>query len=157
MRIGELIVEKVSSASLTPGFSQSREISDGEFKLEATSDVEGLLSIKVYDKGGKEIGFASFSKRKRESDKEAYLRAGMITVISRYRKRGIAREIYKFVNDLGNDIMPSDNQTADGQNMWKGLAGQIRQPAEPPVASKKAQPSILSRVAQFAKGVVSRD
>jgi GNAT superfamily N-acetyltransferase len=45
----------------------------------------------------------------------------------RYRRKGIATEMYKFAKELGNDIIPSKMQTALGKTFWsKGKNNEIK-------------------------------
>lgn len=38
-----------------------------------------------------------------------------------FQRQGIATEMYKFLAEEGNDIVPSKAQMADGKSMWKGF------------------------------------
>jgi putative chitinase len=147
--------ERINPDTMKSGFNQRKNILDDKFYLVATgndSDYGGSLTIQVFtnEKPSEEIGYAGFSIRNRREDNEPHLRAGMITVLPRFRKMGIAKEIYKFVNELGNDIAPSTNQTADGQAMWKGLSKHIRQPD--PIKVKQPEPKlgVFDKIKKFA-------
>lgn len=156
MRAHEFVTEDVNYRTIRSGFIKRKNILGDKFYIEARgkdSRFGGKLEIHVYtiDDQPKEVAFAIFGLRERVEDKEPYLRVAMITVSSDYRRLGIAKEIYQFVNELGNDIMPSENQTDDGQAMWKYLQGKVRQPN--PVASTRPvkKPGYLQRILGLAK------
>lgn len=156
MRAQEFVNEKINPRTLRTGFQRRKEILDGRFYILAygkDGKYSGKLEVKVYtnEDQPKEVAFAIFGLKERIEDKEPYLRVAMINVSTNYRRLGIAKEIYQFVNDLGNDIMPSENQTDDGQAMWKYLQGKVRQPT--PVASTRPvkKPGYLQRILGLAR------
>ena len=155
MRAKEFTSEKINPDTLKSGFKQEREILSGQYRMVATGDDGhgGALVITVFTNFGKpeEVGYAGFSVRERSEDKEPYLRAGMVAISPRFRKLGIAKEIYKFANDIGNDIMPSTNQTDDGKAMWSGLQKHIRQPEPVKAKEPEAKPGFFDRIKKFAK------
>ena len=57
----------------------------------------------------------------RRSREEPKIIAGNINVDSRYQRKGVARAVYQWVKNLGNDIVPSSTQTAAGRAMWQGF------------------------------------
>lgn len=155
MRAKEFTSEKINPDSLKSGFKQERDILNGQFRIVATgSDNQygGALTITVFTNTDKpeEVGYAGFSVRERREDNEPHLRAGMIAISPRFRKLGIAKEIYKFANDIGNDIMPSTNQTDDGKAMWAGLQKHVRQPAPAKAKEPVGKPGFFDRIKKFA-------
>ena len=155
MRAREFTVEKINPDCLKSGFKHRQDILGGKFYLVAIGDdteYGGSLTIQVFTNTEKpeEIGFAGFSKRERKEDNEPHLRAGMIAISPRFRKLGIATEIYKFVNNIGNDIMPSGNQTDDGRMMWQGLGKHIRQLEPVKVKEKEPKLSFFDKIKKLA-------
>jgi hypothetical protein len=152
MRAAEFTVEKINPDTLKSGFTQERDILNDQFRLVATGK-DNTLTVQVYTKSDspEEVGYAGFGVRERREDNEPYLRAGMIAISPRFRKLGIAKEIYKFANDIGNDIMPSTNQTDDGKAMWQGLSKHIRQPDPVKTPEPKEKPSFFNRIKKLAK------
>lgn len=155
MRAREFTSEKINPQSMKTGFKERRDILDGKFYLIATGKdtrYGGSLDIHAYTNTDKpeEVGFVGFSVRERAEDNEPYLKAGMVAISPRFRKLGIAREMYMFANDIGNDIMPSTNQTDDGKAMWKGLQKYVRQPE--PVKPKRPEkkPGFFDKIKRFA-------
>jgi hypothetical protein len=53
--------------------------------------------------------------------KNPYVVGGNISVWKQYQKKGIATAVYQCIESLGNDIRPSNSQTAAGQAMWNGF------------------------------------
>jgi GNAT superfamily N-acetyltransferase len=156
MRATEFTSEKINPDSLKSGFKQERDILNGQYRMVAAGSDNrygGSLTITVFTIADKpeEVGYAGFSVRERREDNEPHLRAGMIAISPRFRKLGIAKEIYKFANDIGNDIMPSTNQTDDGKAMWGGLQKHIRQPEPVKTTEPEAKPGFFDRIKKFAK------
>lgn len=156
MRATEFTSEKINPDSLKSGFKQERDILNGQYRMVAAGSDNrygGSLTITVFTIADKpeEVGYAGFSVRERREDNEPHLRAGMIAISPRFRKLGIAKEIYKFANDIGNDIMPSTNQTDDGKAMWGGLQKHIRQPEPVKTKEPEAKPGFFDRIKKFAK------
>lgn len=72
------------------------------------------LIIRVYD-GNKEVANAEFYE---ESHDDALI--SMNTwVLEKYQGQNIATNMYAYAKMLGNDIMPSDTQTDQGERMWR--------------------------------------
>jgi hypothetical protein len=72
------------------------------------------LIIKVYD-GKKEVANAEFY----EEPHDKALISMNTWVISNYQGQNIATNMYAYAKMLGNDIMPSDTQTDQGERMWR--------------------------------------
>ena len=53
--------------------------------------------------------------------KDAYVMGGNISVWSDYQRKGIATKVYQWLRSMGNDIRPSDTQTAAGKSMWNSF------------------------------------
>ena len=106
----------------------------------------GILEIHTYVKDpqysdlDKDIGYVRFRVKKRSIDGEPYLEAGMVHVNEQFRRQGIARLMYQWANELGNEILPSTAQLAPGRAMWQGMGKDIKQPAPimEPVKQKTA-------------------
>lgn len=151
MRIHELVNPK----SLNPDFSDQRQV--GNLLLQAKGGSAGRLHIKAYDISNPdqpiEAGFADFAIRT-NAQGEDYLRAYYTFVNKSYRGRGISKQMYLYVNDIGNDIMPSELQTDLGKQMWKGLSKTVRQPGGKPVPKldPAPPPSRFARLKQFFSG-----
>ena len=71
-----------------------------QFRIEATTKNKTI------------IGWVNFKVT------ENSLEAIDLYVDSRYRRKGIATEMYKFAKELGNDIIPSKMQTTLGKSFW---------------------------------------
>jgi GNAT superfamily N-acetyltransferase len=71
-----------------------------QFRIEATTKNKTI------------IGWVNFKVT------ENSLEAIDLYVDVRYRRKGIATEMYKFAKELGNDIIPSKMQTTLGKSFW---------------------------------------
>lgn len=49
------------------------------------------------------------------------LKANWVHTVPEKQKQGIAQEMYKFVAELGNDIIPDDVQTGYGKKLWQSM------------------------------------
>lgn len=52
---------------------------------------------------------------------EQNLKANWVHTVPEKQKQGIAQEMYKFVGELGNDIIPDDVQTGYGKKLWQSM------------------------------------
>lgn len=103
----------INSAVFDPMFEKVKEIADG-IKLIAKGQGDSL-KIEVVSKNGERIGGALYEPtNKYDAPAQTDLRATMIGS----KKRGTASQIYKFVAELGNDIVPSKKLTAGGAGTW---------------------------------------
>lgn len=92
--------------------------------------------VDVYTPQGKSIGYFRFivadydqsppSNRflrwmQSRDRREPYIVAGNVSVNDNYQKKGVARAVYQWVKNLGNDIKPSSTQSTAGKSMWKSF------------------------------------
>lgn len=121
MKLSEL-VEKVNEKLFYQGYTETREILDGKYKLVATAGYVGYGAkpgfkskqfriVAKTDKGA-EIGWVNFE------NKDGHLEALDLSIQAAHRRKGIATEMYKFARELGNDIAPSKLQTGMGKLFW---------------------------------------
>jgi GNAT superfamily N-acetyltransferase len=118
------VTEKVNPAILKHGYTKEKNY--GDIRLVAQQqDLEEVFPsfvITAYD-GDKKIAAVRFSVRDLrrygfDKAKDAFLVSANTKVDPEYRKRGIAKAMYDFARELGNDIQPSEVQTDDGRKMW---------------------------------------
>ena len=87
---------------------------DLELRHEPTST--GGVEVHAY-RDGKEVGWVRFQKLK-----TGQVKAAMVHVPERLRRQGIGSAMYSYARDeLGLDIVPSDNQTDLGRAFWNKL------------------------------------
>lgn len=147
MRAHEFVDEKIDPKTVSQGFTDRRVIGDLLIVAEGDEPVYGdhkarALRVRVLtnDKERRELAWADFLVRTRREDGEEYLESAYTYVNPSERGKGLAKLIYKYVNDLGNDIQPSGLQTDYGKGMWKGLSKTIKQP--PPLPKPVEQPKL---------------
>lgn len=134
MRASEFITEKVNYDMAEKGWHQEKVIDVpgiGKVTLKAYNISHILppqFAVSVFDQDGKDIGYfrylmMDYEKPKtgwfaKKPTKDPYVFAGNASVWSEYQKKGLARQVYKWIKELGNDIRPSTTQTAAGKAMW---------------------------------------
>lgn len=117
-----LLNEIINQSVFRRGFEKSKEILDGEFTLVAKHgyiqysptkkiNVSHQFRIEAF-RGKEQVGWVNFEPRGES------LEALDLVVIEKYRRKGIATEMYKFAKELGNSIIPSSKQTALGKAFW---------------------------------------
>ena len=144
MRASEFVLEKIASNTTDADFRDKRIINNGKWILTAEGG-NNTLHLQVLDNDTKEeLAWTNLSVRKRPEDNEKYLVASFIRVNPKHRGKGLAKIMYQYANELGNDILPSTNQTDDGKGMWKGLEKHIRQPAPLP-KKPEVKPTFMNR------------
>jgi GNAT superfamily N-acetyltransferase len=77
-------------------------------------DDYGVITAKAY-KDGLNVGGAHLESK----GKNKPFQADDLYVIEQYRKQGIARTIYDYIEKLGFKIEISNELTPDGQAFWK--------------------------------------
>lgn len=106
------------------GFSKIKDLVERGLKLKATGQGESL-KVEVMDSQGNRVGGALFEPtNKYDSPSEVDIASTATGVGEKFRKQGIAKEIYKFASELGNDVVPSKVRTKVGQQLWEGLEKQ---------------------------------
>ena len=144
MRAQEFVTEKINPETIRPDFHAEKTI--GGFDLRAHGNDRGTgVIIKAYHQG-EEIGFARFLA-KRDDRGQPALEASFVYTNEHWRRRGVARAIYQFAQELGNDIKPSNSQTDLGKAFWAGGG------ARPAMATmvEGQMPSIRGQIAADAK------
>ena len=152
----EQIKELVNPDVVKDGFKHSKTVNNGEYTLTAKTDVYShdgkswpSIEVKIYNQDKKQVGFVMFTVRRREEDNEPHLTSMSTSVEPEYRGRGLARMMYQYANELGNDIEPSRIQTQMGRDMWKGLSKHIRRSPslpEPVIQKPEPKPSFWQRL-----------
>lgn len=145
MRACEFLLEKVVQNTTISGFEDSKISNDGLYKIIGTGETKDysgykahVLHVKVLDNdSNKQLAWADFLLKKRYEDNEEYLESVYTYINPDYRGKGLAKLMYKYVNDLGNDVQPSELQTKLGKNMWQGLSKTVKQLPKSPISSTK--------------------
>lgn len=110
------------------GFEKLKDLGDG-FKLRAFS-VDNLDRYSPYNslkveilKDDNKVGSATFFIKNPYVENKSQLRVegdGPF-VKPEYRNKGLAKAMYEFVSELGNDVEASSIQTHFGKGLWEGL------------------------------------
>lgn len=139
MKIQELL-EAVNPDILKPGYRRQKTIATAKGPIRLVAQQQGRsevfpeFTIDAYNSEGQKIAYTRFTIRNlekwnvllgnRKRPEQAHLIAGNVSVWRDYQKLGIAREMYRFANQLGNDIEPSPIQTDQGKAMWRSFRKQ---------------------------------
>jgi phage gp37-like protein len=103
-----------------------------ELKHEPTST--GGVEIHAY-RDGQAVGWVRFQKLR-----TGQFKAAMVHVPERLRRQGVGTAMYSYARqELGLDIVPSDNQTEYGRAFWKKQGTQDQQLAERKKRSKRSR------------------
>lgn len=103
--------------TLEEGFEKLKTLPNG-VKLHAFAEGDGQLNVIAHDANGKYIGGTRMSPENYRNPKADDFMSSLSTDSSH---KGLATEMYKFVSELGNDIVPSKSQTEAGKAMWAGF------------------------------------
>ena len=116
MRAKEFINEEVNPDIYHSDFKHELEIHGYRYTAETdnNSGYGNQLIIKVYD-GNEEIANAEFI----EEPHDKALISANTWVSEEYQGQHIATNMYAYAKMLGNDIIPSWNQTDAGERMWR--------------------------------------
>jgi len=141
MRAEEFVSEKINPEFAQANFAITDTIMVPELG-ELTLNVRNISAtyppqfvIEVSTPSGDRVGYYRFvvigdapKPRSRflrwmqtQDQPEQYVIAGNSVTRDQYQRKGVARAVYKWVQDHGNDIRPSTAQTAAGQAMWQGF------------------------------------
>jgi predicted GNAT family acetyltransferase len=134
----EGVVEYVNKDTVQPDFTVEKEIQNGYIlKAQGLENGEGI-EIKVFDPENvfSNVPIADATFKLNNDDKT--LTSSLTTVHHKYQKQGIARAMYQFVHDLGNDIQASKTLLPGGQRMWDAFGSTFNnEPKEPQAQSEK--------------------
>lgn len=125
-------VIKGMSESINPlvfrrGFEKTKEILNGQYMLKAyhgalpyspTKKIHQSenFHIDAYTAKGSKVGGVTYKVT------DNNLEAVFVEVKPEYRRQGIAKEMYVFAKELGNDIIPSSMRIYNGNDFGKGIA-----------------------------------
>lgn len=120
------VSERVNPQTISPGFHDERQLPNGMTMVADANDQGTGLIIKMFDGDDRknDIAFTRFLARKNGRD-EPSLQASFVYVNEKYRRQGLAKAMYQYAQELGNDILPSDSQTDAGRAMWQGFKGAV--------------------------------
>jgi hypothetical protein len=113
-----VIDEYINKDTVKPDFTVEKEIQNGYIlKAKGLENGEGI-EIRVFDPKNvfSNVPIADATFKLNDDDKT--LTSSLTTVHHKYQKQGIARAMYQFVHDLGNDIQASKTLLPGGQRMW---------------------------------------
>jgi hypothetical protein len=133
-----VIDEYINKDTVKPDFTVEKEIQNGYIlKAQGLENGEGI-EIKVFDPENvfSNVPIADATFKLNNDDKT--LTSSLTTVHHKYQKQGIARAMYQFVHDLGNDIQASKTLLPGGQRMWDAFGSKFNnEPEEPQAQSEK--------------------
>ena len=146
--------EKINEKVVEPGFTAEKWI-NGQYLLRAVAretndpndNLRGLI-ITAHDPKSNSsfsdtwgIGMVRFVARQDKQTGDWYLVSSSTSVNNKYQRQGIASAMYQWARELGNDIEPSSNRTAQGQHFWNRGAGVGRQFTDQQPEPAKSEPA----------------
>lgn len=101
------------------GFKRIKELPDGIKLIFKGGGEPGVYAVQ----DDKIIGHAKFARDNVfvPKNEKQNLEATWIQVNPEHRSKGLPRQMYNFVNEIGNDIQASDIQTTYGKKMWENF------------------------------------
>jgi hypothetical protein len=112
MRASEFISEAINPDTRHEDFSHELEIDGIVYSAKSLGDT---LVVKASKPEGEVIGAAKFSL----PNNDAHAMNSYWTKVSpKYRKQGVASNIYAYARMLGNSIKPANFQLDGGRKMW---------------------------------------
>jgi hypothetical protein len=159
------VAETINPDTLNKRFRHKQVI--GNYTYTASVEIfleEPLLNIKAYD-GNKEIGHILFQMFDWEDNPaDGYMESGGTEVDPKYRNKGVASTMYAYAKMLGNDVRPSNMQSAQGHTMWaawkhsggaKHLTGQVEENFADGKVKGKSRPGRVKRAGASCDGSVT--
>lgn len=107
----------IDVTSLAEGFKKLKHLPNG-ITLHASAEGDGQLDVVARGQDGSYLGGTRMSPENYRNPTPQDFMASLGTDSTH---RGLATEMYKFVSELGNDIVPAKSQTAAGKAMWAGF------------------------------------
>ena len=157
MRANEFISDDYNSQTVKPGFKKEKWYKGRYLMVAQARDpdkyddqrVKGLI-IKVFDPKSTSIWFKSAGiASARFIVTGDHMEVSAVQVATEYQRQGIASAMYNFARELGNDVLPSRNQTDQGKAFWSAGAGVGRAtPDEPPPPEPVVQQTSTSMPAK---------
>jgi hypothetical protein len=147
-----VIDEYINKDTVNPDFTVEKEIQNGYIlKAQGLENGEGI-EIKVFDPENvySSVPIADATFKLNNDDKT--LTSSLTTVHHKYQKQGIARAMYQFVHDLGNDIQASKTLLPGGQRMWDAFGSTFNNEPEEPEAQPEKK-SLWQRLFKEADAI----
>jgi hypothetical protein len=121
------VKESINPQVFRRGFEKTKEILGGKYMLKAyhgplpyspTKKINSSenFHIDAFTAKGNKVGNVTYKVT------DDNLEAVFVTVDPKYRRQGIAKEMYIFAKELGNDIIPSSMRIYNGNDFGKGIA-----------------------------------
>ena len=121
------VKEEINPQVFRRGFEKTKEILGGKYVLKAYHGVlpysptkkinsSENFHIDAFTAKGSKVGNVTYKVT------DDNLEAVFVTVDPKYRRQGIAKEMYIFAKELGNDIIPSSMRIYNGNDFGKGIA-----------------------------------
>jgi len=111
------------------GFQKVKDLGErglkliAKFRKDSENPYPGVLEVTARNQKGDSVGLSLFTPTreglKELKDKDLY--SVGTDVEPSVQRQGIATEMYKFVQELGNDVVPSKFQSDSGKAMWEGF------------------------------------
>lgn len=127
MKSYEFITENINPECFRRGFERTKEIMGGKYTLVAT---HGMLPYSPTKKINVSENFiiTAYTKKKIQVGQVTFkvtdnnLEAVIVEVNPDFRRQGLARQMYEFARELGNEIIPSTMRIYNGNDFGKGIA-----------------------------------
>jgi GNAT superfamily N-acetyltransferase len=150
MRAKEFVNDDYNRETVKPRF-QKEKWYKGRYLLKAEArpfdeyevkPTKGLI-VTVFDTKSKSIWFSQAGiARARFIVVGDHMEVSTVQVATEYQRQGIASAMYNFARELGNDVLPSRNQTDMGKSFWSAGAGAGKStPNEPPAPEPELTPT----------------
>lgn len=104
----------------SPGYKKAKEV--GEFVYRTIGLDDGTARVEVYAKGSNTpVGVTKFSPTNWMNPEAGDAKVDWVQVAPEQQKKKISQEMYKFIAEQGNDLVPSKAQTGAGRGLWNQL------------------------------------
>ena len=120
--------ESINPQVFRRGFERTKEIMDGRYTLKAEHGMlpysptkkinqsENFIITAYARKGNMQVGQVTFKVT------DDSLEAVIVEVKPEFRRQGLARQMYEFARELGNEIVHSTMRIYNGNDFGKGIA-----------------------------------
>jgi len=102
---------------LEDGFEKVKKLANG-VTLRAFAEGDGQLNIMATGENGEYLASTRMSP---ENYRNPNPNDFLSSLWTESKQKGLATEMYQFVSELGNDIVPSKDRTPAGKAMWEGF------------------------------------
>jgi hypothetical protein len=102
-------------------YKKAKEVGNFIYRTVGVGDNTARVEVYKKEDPSKPVAITKFSATNWMNPEKGDVKADWVQVVPEYQKQKISQEMYKFIAEQGNDMVPSKAQTGAGRGLWNQL------------------------------------